>query len=98
LRDRQISVDQVIARLRPQLAKVPGAPVVLQAIQDLRIGGRGGRAQYQYTLQGVGLGGLDTWGPPGGGPLGAPHENSGRERDPHDKGLPAVWGVDRDTT
>ncbi|HKY70836.1 MAG TPA: multidrug efflux RND transporter permease subunit [Nitrospira sp.] len=56
-----LNVDQVIARLRPKLAQVPGAPTVLQAIQDLRIGGRASSAQYQYTLQGVDLSELSAW-------------------------------------
>ena len=63
LRERSISSDQVIARLRPQLAKVPGAPTYLQSIQDLRIGGRSSSAQYQYTLQSVDLPELNTWAP-----------------------------------
>ena len=63
LKERGISSDQVIARLRPQLAKVPGAPTYLQSIQDLRIGGRSSSAQYQYTLQSVDLPELNTWAP-----------------------------------
>ena len=45
------SIDQVIARLRPQLAKVPGGRLFLVAVQDIRQGGRQSNAQYQYTLQ-----------------------------------------------
>ena len=63
LEERVLSVDQVIARLRPKLAKVPGAPTYLQAVQDLRIGGRASSAQYQYTLQSVSLSELNTWAP-----------------------------------
>jgi multidrug efflux pump len=44
-------IDQVIARLRPQLAKVPGGRLFLVAVQDIRQGGRQANAQYQYTLQ-----------------------------------------------
>jgi len=61
--ERGLTVDQVIARLRDKLAKVPGAPTYLQAIQDLRIGGRSSSAQYQYTLQSVELAELNTWVP-----------------------------------
>ncbi|HMB96017.1 MAG TPA: efflux RND transporter permease subunit, partial [Tepidisphaeraceae bacterium] len=50
--ERKISADQVIARLRPQLAKIPGATLIMVPVQDIRIGGRGSQAQYQYTLQG----------------------------------------------
>ena len=49
---RNVSADQVIARLRGKLAHVPGATLVLQPIQDVRVGGRVGAAQYQYALQG----------------------------------------------
>ena len=44
-------IDQVIARLRPKLAKVPGGRLFLFAVQDIRAGGRQSSAQYQYTLQ-----------------------------------------------
>ena len=59
----RLTTDEVIARLRPKLAKIPGAPTYLQAIQDLRIGGRASSAQYQYTLQSVDLAELNTWAP-----------------------------------
>ena len=49
--ERSASADQIITRLRPQLAKVPGATLFLQAAQDLNVGGRLARTQYQYTLQ-----------------------------------------------
>jgi multidrug efflux pump len=62
LKERNISADQVIARLRPQLNRVQGAATFLQAVQD--IGGGGGRtanAQYQYTLLGDDLNEVRTW-------------------------------------
>jgi multidrug efflux pump len=61
LEERKLSVDQVIARLRGKLAHVPGATLFLQAVQDLRIGGRMSNAQYQYTLQGERVDELGTW-------------------------------------
>ncbi len=63
LEDRQISADQIIARLRPKLGAVPGASLFLQAGQDLRIGGRQSSAQYQYTIQSENLDDLVKWGP-----------------------------------
>ena len=48
---RRLSSDQVIARLRPRLNEVAGARLFLQAVQDIRVGGRQSNAQYQYTLQ-----------------------------------------------
>jgi len=63
LGERGLSADQVIARLRGKLAVVPGAPVFLQAVQDLRVGGRASNAQYQYTLQGEDIAELNAWAP-----------------------------------
>jgi multidrug efflux pump len=57
------SADRVIARLRPKLAQVPGANVFLQATQDIRVGGRQGNSQYQFTLQSDSLADLYEWGP-----------------------------------
>jgi len=62
LTERSESADQIVARLRPQLAKLAGVSTFLQAIQDF--GGGGGRsanAQYQYTLLGDDLAELRTW-------------------------------------
>lgn len=49
--ERSESADDVIIRLRDKLAKVPGARLYLQAVQDIRMGGRPSNAQYQYTFQ-----------------------------------------------
>ena len=62
-RNRKITADQVIARLRPQLSHVPGANLFLQPVQDLRVGGRSSGAQYQYTLQGDDAQELLLWAP-----------------------------------
>ena len=63
LEERRVSADQVINRLRHQLATVPGASLFLQSAQDLRVGGRAGNAQYQYTIQSDNLEDLTRWGP-----------------------------------
>jgi multidrug efflux pump len=63
LEERKVSADQVISRLRHQLATVEGASVFLQSTQDLRIGGRQSNAQYQYTIQSENLDDLNKWGP-----------------------------------
>src|SRR5437762_10793027 len=60
---RDVSADQVIRRLRPQLAKVEGAALFLQVAQDINVGGRLARTQYQYTLQDANLDELDQWAP-----------------------------------
>jgi multidrug efflux pump len=61
LSERKISADQVIARLRPKMARIKGVQTILQATQDIRIGGRSANSQYQYTLQGDDVGEIRTW-------------------------------------
>ena len=63
LAEREVSVDKMIARLRPKLAREPGANLFLQAQQDIRVGGRPGNAQYQYTLQADNIEELRLWEP-----------------------------------
>jgi multidrug efflux pump len=63
LEERKVSADQIITRLRPKLATVPGASLFMQAVQDVKIGGRMSAAQYQYTIQSDNLGELTRWGP-----------------------------------
>jgi hydrophobe/amphiphile efflux-1 (HAE1) family protein len=60
---RSSSADQVIARLRPQLAKIQGISLFMQAAQDLNVGGRLSRTQYQYTLQDADIDELNSWAP-----------------------------------
>jgi multidrug efflux pump subunit AcrB len=60
---RKADADEIINRLRPQLAKVPGATLYLQAAQDVNVGGRLTRTQYQYTLQDADLDELNTSAP-----------------------------------
>ncbi len=63
LAERKVSVDEVIGRLRKNLAFEPGATLFLQSVQDIRMGGRPANAQYQYTLQGDDLNELREWTP-----------------------------------
>jgi len=58
---RKSTADQVISRLRPKLARVPGATLFLQASQDVRVGGRSGKAQFQYALTASDLNELNHW-------------------------------------
>jgi hydrophobic/amphiphilic exporter-1 (mainly G- bacteria), HAE1 family len=60
---RTANADQIIARLRPQLDKVEGAKLFLQSAQDVRVGGRSTRTQYQYTLQDSDINELNEWAP-----------------------------------
>jgi multidrug efflux pump len=63
LNQRKISAADVINRLRPHLNQITGATTFLQASQDLRIGGRGANAMYQYTIQADNIDDLQLWGP-----------------------------------
>ena len=60
---RKATADEIIIRLRKQLSKVQGATLYLQAAQDLNVGGRLTRTQYQYTLQDADLNELNQWAP-----------------------------------
>jgi hydrophobe/amphiphile efflux-1 (HAE1) family protein len=61
IEDRHVTADQVINRLRPKVAKLPGIALFLQASQDIRVGGRMSKAQYQYALQSTDLDELKHW-------------------------------------
>ena len=63
LKERNESADQIVARLRVKLAKVPGASLFLTPIQDIRMGGRQANAGYQFTLQGDDINELRLWAP-----------------------------------
>jgi multidrug efflux pump len=63
LAERKIGAPQIINRLRPKLNRLPVASAFLQAVQDLRIGGRSSNALYQYTLQSDNIQDLAHWGP-----------------------------------
>jgi len=60
---RTATADEIIARLRPQLAKLPGVQVFLQAGQDVNVGARRARTQYQFTLTDTNLDELNDWAP-----------------------------------
>jgi len=63
LNERKIGAPDIINRLRPKMNRLPVASAFLQAAQDLRIGGRGGNALYQYTIQSDNVADLAKWGP-----------------------------------
>ncbi len=97
IEERRLTTDQVIARLRGSLGNIPGAPTYLQAIQDLRIGGRASSAQYQYTLRSVDLEELRTWGRKVEQHLRTLPELADVNSDQQDQGLQSLVVYDRST-
>ena len=59
--NQRVPVDRVIARLRSSLAKIQGITLYMQAAQDITIGGRVSKTQYQYTLDDADPGELNHW-------------------------------------
>ncbi len=96
LAERKLSADQVIGRLRRQLI-VPGATLFLQAVQDIRVGGRQSNAQYQYTLQSDDLQALNDWSPRILAALQRIPQLTDVNSDQQNKGLQTDLVIDRDT-
>jgi multidrug efflux pump len=96
LAERQVSADRVIARLRGPLAAEPGVRLVLQSYQDIRIGGRPGAAQYQYSLQGDNVAELQTWTRRLERALSERPELADVNSDQQNKGLQTTLTIDRD--
>ena len=97
LKERKISVDQVIARLRPKVSHIPGVSLYLQAVQDLRIGGRSSGAQFQYTLQSDSVSELNEWAPRVYQKLKSLPVLADVNSDQQDRGLAANLEIDRAT-
>ena len=97
LAERKVSADQVIRRLRPKLAQIPGATLFLQAVQDIRVGGRNANAQYQFTLQADTVEELYAWAPKILAELQRSPKLADVNSDQQDKGLETQVTIDRDT-
>jgi multidrug efflux pump len=95
---QRVSIDEVIARLRPKLAQVPGGRLYLAAVQDLRAGGRQSNAQYQYTLQSENVQDLYTWTPKLVDALERNPVLTDVSSDQQQRGLETYLNIDRDTT
>jgi len=95
---RKLTADEVIARIRRGKAShIPGATLYLQSVQDLRIGGRGSSAQYQYTLQGDNLAEIAEWAPRMVAAMRSIPGVVDLNSDQQDKGLQASLVIDRAT-
>ena len=98
IRERKVSADQVMARLRPKLAREAGAMLFLQSVQDIRVGGRSAGATYQYTLQAEDLTELRLWEKRIKDALSEIPELTDVNTDEQDRGLQTSVTFDRDTT
>jgi multidrug efflux pump len=94
--ERKESADKVVARLRTRLADQPGANLILNPVQDIRVGGRATRATYQYTLQADDLAQLRTWDPRIRATLASLPELVDVNTDWQSKGLSTFIEIDRD--
>jgi multidrug efflux pump len=93
---RKLGVTQVMAALRPKLARVTGANLFLAPVQDLRIGGRQSNATYQYTLLADNLADLKTWAQKLTTAMNSQWELEDVNSDQQDHGLESFVSVDRD--
>ncbi|MFH1603868.1 MAG: efflux RND transporter permease subunit, partial [Pseudomonadota bacterium] len=96
LKERQISADRVVARLRGKLAREPGASLFLVPVQDIRVGGRRANAQYQFSLQADDLEELRLWEPRVRRALGDLPQLVDVNTDREDRGLQTSLIIDRD--
>ncbi len=94
--ERKISVREVISRLRPQLAGIPGARLFLMAQQDIRIGGRQSSSAFQYTLMANELEDLKEWMPKVQQALAGLSELVDVDTDVEDRGRQVSLQIDRD--
>jgi multidrug efflux pump len=107
LSERKISADQIINRLRPKLAKLEGVSAFLQAAQDIRVGGRSSKAQFQFAMRAESLADLREWVPkyverlkkePGLTDVSSDQDNAGQQVDVViDRDMAMRLGVDMQT-
>src|SRR6202047_3124069 len=95
--ERDVTVYQVISRLRPKLAVVPGATLFLRAYQDITVGGRISSSQYQFTLSSENLADLLEWAPRVEAQMKQLPELRDIASDQQTRGLQATLVIDRDT-
>ncbi len=92
------NAQQVITRLRRSLSHVTGATLYLQAVQDIRVGGRQSNAEYQYTLQGDTTAEVYSWSPKLTAELQRSNVLTDVSSDQQQRGLETDLVIDRDTT
>ncbi|HEY7038034.1 MAG TPA: multidrug efflux RND transporter permease subunit [Methylomirabilota bacterium] len=97
LDERRVGAREVIERLRPRLAQVPGITLYLQPVQDLTVEDRVSRTQYQYSLESPNLTELNTWAPRLVERLRGRPELRDVASDQQDQGLETSVRIDRNT-
>lgn len=97
LSQRKKKADEVIERIQRKTSQIPGGSLFLQAVQDLRIGGRASSSQYQYTLKGDNLDELSLWSGRLLREIRGIEGLTGVTADQYNKGLQTRLTVDRDT-
>jgi multidrug efflux pump len=97
LSQRKANSDRVIARLRGKLANITGVRLYLQAVQDIRAGGRQSNSQYQYTILSDDLAQLNLWTPRITEALKTVPQLQDVNSDRQDNGLDVALNIDRDT-
>ncbi len=94
---RTAGVNEVIARIRRKTQNVPGAQLLMQPVQDIRIGGRSSGATYQFTMQSQDLPQLNYWAPRILAKLRTVPQLLDLNSDQQNNGLQAMVTIDRDT-
>ena len=97
LEDRDANASDIIRRLQPKLAQIPGITLYMQPVQDLSVENRVSRTQYQYTIEGPDAKELNAWAPKLLAKLAALKDLRDVATDQQNDGLGLSLNIDRDT-
>ena len=95
-RSQRPDLDEVLSHLRKETTYLPNIKVFFSPVQNLRVGGRGSKSTYQYTLQSVSPGPLDYWAETLLAELRNSSVLTGLNSDSQKNGMQALVTVDRD--
>jgi multidrug efflux pump len=95
--ERDVGGQAVIARLRPQLARITGVSLFLNPVQDLRMGGRQSTSTYQYTLKSDNAADLRIWALRLADAMKREPELTDVDTDQQENGVESYVTIDRDT-